>query len=64
MQEWPTRQDKKKVMHRPVGLPPTHPDMHVFGVRGLTQTDRFRPFQTPKWAGPLEMPLDHPIRVP
>jgi hypothetical protein len=55
MEEWPTRQGKKK-LHRPIGLSPTHPDRHVFCVRGPTQTDRFGPFRTPKWVGPLEMP--------
>jgi hypothetical protein len=28
-----------------------------FGVCGPTQTDYFRPLRTPKWVGPLEMPL-------
>jgi hypothetical protein len=30
-----------------------------FPVRGPTQTDRIRPIRTPKWVGPVEMPLSH-----
>jgi hypothetical protein len=36
--------------------PPIQPDRPHFGVRGLTQTDIFRPFRTHNWVGPLEMP--------
>jgi hypothetical protein len=50
-------------MRLPVGLPPTHLDKHVFGVCGMTQTDRFKPFRTPKWVGPLEMPLSSPSQI-
>jgi hypothetical protein len=28
-----------------------------FPIRGPTQTDRIVPIRTPKWVGPVEMPL-------